>query len=64
MTDRIKYLLDQIEGLNWIAIVTLVFFFVLFLVIIYVAFAGRKEYNDYMAHMPLEENGDNDFKTD
>ena len=60
MTDRIKYLLESIEGLNWIAIVTLVFFFVLFVAIVYVTLAKRKSYNDYMANLPLEDSNDTD----
>lgn len=55
MTDRIKYLLGSIEGLNWIAIITLVFFFVLFIAIVYVTFAKRKSFNDYMANLPLDD---------
>jgi cbb3-type cytochrome oxidase subunit 3 len=55
MTDRIKYLLESIEGLNWIAILTLVFFFLLFVVIVYLTWTRKKTFNDYMANLPLED---------
>jgi len=56
MTDRAKYLLESIEGLNWLAIVPLVVFFILFIVLVYLTYnKNRKSYNDYMANLPLEE---------
>jgi cbb3-type cytochrome oxidase subunit 3 len=55
MTDRIKYLLDSIDGLNWIAIVILVFFFVLFVLIVFLTYTRKKSFNDYMARLPLED---------
>lgn len=58
MTDRIKYLLGSVDGLNWIAIVTLVFFFVIFVLIVYLTYTRKKSFNDYMANLPLED-GDN-----
>lgn len=61
MTDRAKYLLESIEGLNWLTIVPLVFFFVLFIVIVIVTYTKRKSFNEYMANLPLE---DSDQKTE
>ena len=55
MTDRAKYLLESIEGLNWLTIIPLVFFFCLFIAIVYVTFIKKKSFNDYMANLPLDD---------
>ena len=55
MTDRAKYLLESIEGLNWLAIVPLVFFFIFFIAIVYVTFIRKKSFNDYMSNLPLDD---------
>jgi len=54
MTDRAKYILESIEGLNWLAIVPMLLFFVLFIVIIYLTYSKRRSFNDYMANLPLD----------
>jgi cbb3-type cytochrome oxidase subunit 3 len=58
MNDRIKYLLGSIEGLNWIAIATLVFFFAVFVLIVYLTYTRKKSFNDYMANLPLDDDAD------
>ena len=55
MTDRAKYLLESIEGLNWLAIVPLVFFFIFFIAIVYVTLIRKKSFNDYMSNLPLDD---------
>jgi cbb3-type cytochrome oxidase subunit 3 len=55
MTDRAKYLLESIEGLNWLTIIPMLFFFFMFIAIVYVTYSKRKSFNDYMSNLPLND---------
>ncbi len=50
-----KYLLQSVEGIQWIGIGTLLLFFCTFCVVAIRAFIFRKEEMERMANMPLED---------
>lgn len=51
-----KHLLDRISGdIDWMALTSLVTFFLVFSMVIYVALAERKGHVDYMAGLPLRD---------
>jgi len=55
-----KHLLDQISGnIDWMALSSLVLFFLVFSMVVYVALAERKAHVDYMAGLPLRDDDDN-----
>jgi len=51
-----KYILDAETGIDWMALVPLVLFFVFFLVVTYRAIRANKDHINKMGHLPLEEN--------
>lgn len=56
MIERVKYIINSGEnGLNWLAIGPLIFFFGLLITIIFVTLLRNKQTDDYDAHLPLEE---------
>ena len=50
-----KYILQSVENINWLAVASLVIFFIIFVVSVLWAFMSKKEYVDKMANLPLEE---------
>ncbi len=50
-----KYILESAGDINWMAIFALVTFFTLFLLSTIVILGKNKGYLDKMAHMPLED---------
>ena len=49
-----KYILQSVSNINWLAMISLVSFFVVFLSSIVWAVGSRKEHIDHMANLPLE----------
>ncbi len=50
-----KYILESVENINWLAVASLLVFFVIFVVSTMWAFLSKKEHIDKMANLPLEE---------
>jgi cbb3-type cytochrome oxidase subunit 3 len=56
-----KHLLDRISGdIDWMALFSLVTFFLVFAMVVYVAMAERKAHVDYMAGLPLRNDAEQD----
>lgn len=50
-----KYILQSVENINWLAVASLIIFFVIFLVSAMWALMSKKDYIDKMSNLPLEE---------
>jgi cbb3-type cytochrome oxidase subunit 3 len=50
-----KYILESVENINWLAVASLLIFFVIFVVSALWAIISKKEYVDRMANLPLDE---------
>jgi cbb3-type cytochrome oxidase subunit 3 len=50
-----KYILQSVDNINWLAVASLVVFFVIFVVSALWAFMSKKEFVDKMAQMPLDD---------
>ena len=51
-----KQILQQIsEEIDWMALVPLLLFFIVFAVVLIAVFAERQGHMDYMSNLPLEE---------
>lgn len=50
-----KYILQSIEGINWLAIMPLLLFFTFFLIVCIQAIRKKKSYVHKMAQLPLED---------
>lgn len=50
-----KYILQSVDNINWLAVASLLIFFVIFLVSALWAFISKKDYVDKMAQLPLDE---------
>ncbi|HAQ38513.1 MAG TPA: hypothetical protein DCX89_00430 [Saprospirales bacterium] len=55
MNDRIKYILNSGDGINWLGITIFVVFFILFLAVVWITLRRNKDADDYMAEMPINE---------
>ncbi|MCB0520068.1 MAG: CcoQ/FixQ family Cbb3-type cytochrome c oxidase assembly chaperone [Lewinellaceae bacterium] len=49
-----KYILQSVENINWLAVASLIIFFVIFVVSALWAFMSKKEFIDKMANLPLD----------
>lgn len=49
-----KYILQSVENINWLAVASLLIFFVIFVVSALWAFVGKKEFMDKMSNLPLD----------
>ncbi len=54
-SNMYKYILQSVENINWLAVASLVIFFVIFIISALWAFLSKKEFVDRMANMPLED---------
>ncbi|MCB0653428.1 MAG: hypothetical protein KDC85_19285 [Saprospiraceae bacterium] len=50
-----KYILEKAGDIEWMAIVPMVLFVIIFIVIVWRAMSHKKEFVDHMANMPLQE---------
>jgi len=50
-----KYILESVENLNWLAVVSLVLFFSIFVVSTIWIMTRKKDFIDKMSNMPLED---------
>ena len=50
-----KYILQSVENINWLAVASLLIFFVIFVVSVMWAFMSKKDYVDKMSNLPLED---------
>lgn len=51
-----KYILQSIEGINWLAILPLILFFTFFLITTIRVLRQKKSFTEHMAQLPLEDN--------
>ncbi len=49
-----KYILQSVENINWLAVASLIIFFVIFVVSAMWAFMSKKEFIDKMSKLPLD----------
>lgn len=50
-----KYILQSVENINWLAVASLLIFFVIFLVSAMWALTSEKDYVDKMSRLPLDD---------
>ncbi len=50
-----KYLLESVDGVQWFGIAALLLFFTMFVLAFFKAALSKKNYNDKMARMPLDD---------
>ena len=50
-----KYILSNVENINWLAVSSLVLFFMIFVLSSIWILSSRKEYIDHMSNLPLDE---------
>lgn len=50
-----KYILQSVDNVNWLAVTSLLIFFVIFVVSALWAFMSKKDFVDRMAHLPLDD---------
>jgi cytochrome c oxidase cbb3-type subunit IV len=55
ITGMYKYILESVENLNWLAVVSLVLFFSIFVVSTIWIMTKKKDFIDRMSNMPLED---------
>jgi hypothetical protein len=49
-----KYILQSVENVNWLAVASLIIFFVIFVVSAMWAFMSKKDFIDKMSKLPLD----------
>jgi hypothetical protein len=54
-TDMYKYILESVENLNWLAVVSLLLCFSIFVVSTIWIMTKKKDFIDKMSNMPLED---------
>ena len=50
-----KHILESVDGINWLAIGPLVFFFIFFVGVSYLAITSKKSFVDKMSNMPFDD---------
>lgn len=61
MLKYVKGSLESIVGVEIFPIISLLIFFIFFVLLLLWVFSQKKEYIDEVSHLPLENDGENDF---
>jgi len=51
----VKYILESVDGINWLAIGPLLLFFVFFVVMSFLVIRSKKSFVDKMSNLPFDD---------